>query len=121
MVAATLPVMGPPAAILQLVLPRPPTWEEELFFATADQVFALPAVPYAVLSVIIFNSANPLKTLLNKLECTTLESLVMVTLVSDEDPDWITLLKNPRHFHVDSLLHPTALDGLLYGFSGLNT
>ena len=44
----------------------------------------------------------------------------MITLVSDEDSDWITLLKNPRCF-VGSLLHPTALDGLMYGFSGPDT
>ena len=42
---------------------------------------------------------------------------MMVDLVSDEDPDWITLLKSPRHF-VGSLVHPTSLDGLIYGFSG---
>ena len=41
----------------------------------------------------------------------------MVALVSDKDPNWITLLKNPRCF-VGSLLQPTALDGLLYSFSG---
>ena len=45
---------------------------------------------------------------------------MVVTLVSDEDPDWITLLKNPRCF-VDGLLHPTALDGLMYSFSGPDT
>ena len=55
--------------------------------------------------------------LLNKLEWTVLESPVVVSLVSDEDPDWITLLKNPRCF-VGSLVHPTALDGLMCGFSG---
>ena len=46
-----------------------------------------------------------------------MESPVMITLVSDEDPDWITLLKSPHHF-VGSLVHPTPLDGHIYGFSG---
>jgi hypothetical protein len=41
----------------------------------------------------------------------------MLALVSNEDPSWVTLLKNLQHF-VGSLLHPTALDGLIYGFSG---
>ena len=41
----------------------------------------------------------------------------MVALVLDKDPDWITLLKSPRQF-VGSLVHPTPLDGLIYGFLG---
>ena len=44
----------------------------------------------------------------------------MVALVSDEDPDWVTLLKSPRRF-VGSLVHPTPLDGHIYGFSGPDT
>ena len=42
---------------------------------------------------------------------------MMVALVSDEDLDWITVLKTPRHF-VGSLMHPTPLDRLIYGFLG---
>lgn len=41
----------------------------------------------------------------------------MLALVSDEDPDCMTLLKNPRRF-LGSLVYPMPLDGLLYGFSG---
>ena len=44
----------------------------------------------------------------------------MVALVSDEDLDWITVLKTPRHF-VGSLMHPTPLDRLIYGFLGPDT
>ena len=109
---------GPLAAAPQVALPGPPTWEE--LFATADWVFTSPAVPFTMLSAAIFNSADPPETLLNKLEQTALESLVMVTLVSDEDPNWITLLKNPRCL-AGSLLHPTALDSLMYGFSRPDT
>ena len=69
----------------------------------------------------IFNLADPPEMLLNKLEWTALESPVMVALVLEEDPDWITLLKNPRRCLVGSLMHPTALDGLMYGFSGPDT
>ena len=66
----------------------------------------------------IFNLVpDPPETLLNKLEWTALESPVVVALVLDEDSDWITLLKNPRCF-VGSLMHPTPLDSLMYGFLG---
>ena len=77
----------------------------------------MPDVPYGVLSAALFHSADPPELLLNMLERMALESPVVVALISDEDPDWITLLKNPRHF-VGSLMHPTPLDGLIYGFSG---
>ena len=77
----------------------------------------MPDVPHGVFSTALFNTVDPPEVLLNKLERTSLESPVMVALVLDEDPDWITLLKNPRWF-VGSLLHPAPLDGLMYGFSG---
>ena len=118
--AAAPPVTAGHLAITpQVALPGPPMWEE--LFATADQIFTVPAVPNGVLlAAVLFNSADPPERLLNKLEQMALESPMVVALVSDEDPDWITLLKNPRHF-VGSLLHPTALDGLMYGFSGPDT
>ena len=108
-----LPAIAPP-----IVLPGPLMWEEH--FAAVDWVFTSPAVPYGMLSAAIFHLADPLETLLNKLEWTALESPVVVALVLDEDPNWITLLKNPRCF-VGSLMHPTALDGLMYSFSGPDT
>ena len=107
---------GPPAIALPLVQLGPLTWEE--LFTTPDRVFALPDVPYRMFSAALFNSVDPPEVLLNKLEQTALESPMMVALISDEDPDWITLLKNPRQF-VGSLVHPrTLLDRLMYGFSG---
>ena len=114
--AATNPAAaGPPAMVPPLARLRPPTWEELL--AGPDRAFPLPDVPYGVLSAALFNSVDLPEVLLNKLEWKTLESPVVVALVSDEDPDWITLLKNPRCF-VGSLMHLTLLDGLIYGFSG---
>ena len=119
MMAAIPPAAtGPLAAAPQVALPGPLAWEEH--FATVDQAFTSPAVPFSVLSATIFNSADPLEMLLSKLEQTALESPIVVALVSDENPDWITLLKNPRCL-VGSLLHPTALDGLMYSFLGPDT
>ena len=40
-------------------------------------------------------------------------------MISDEEPDQITLLKNPRHF-AGSLLTPCPIDGLIYRFVGLD-
>ena len=53
MAAAPPPAIGPPAAIPQVALPGLPMWEQ--LFTTADLVFTLPAVPYAMLSTTIFN------------------------------------------------------------------
>ena len=60
-------------------------WEE--LFTAVVQVFTSPAVPYGVLLATIFNSADSLEMLLNKLEWTAFESPVVVALFSDEDPD----------------------------------
>ena len=115
MAAAPPAAAGPPPVIPPLGQLGPPTWEE--LFATPGRAFTSPDVPYGLLAAALFNSMDPPEVLLNKLERTALESPVMVALVLDEDPDWITLLKNPRRF-VGSLVHPTPLDGLIYGFSG---
>ena len=107
---------GPPVITPPLMQLRPPTWEE--LFAALDRVFALPDVPYGVLSTALFNSGDPHEVLLNKLEWMALESPMIIALVLDEDPDWITLvLKNPRRL-VGSLVHPTLLDRLINGFLG---
>ena len=114
--AATPPATaGPPAIVPLLMQLGSPTWEE--LCTALDQVFALPNIPYRVISAALFSSLDPPEVLLHKLERMALESPVMVALVLDEDPDWITLLKNPRCF-MGSLVHPTPLDGLIYGFSG---
>ena len=60
---------------------------------------------------------HPPKTLLTKLEKTSLVSLVMMALVLDEAPDCILLVKNPRRY-IGSLLHPSVLDGMVYSFTG---
>jgi hypothetical protein len=73
-------------------------------------------VPYAIISAALFASVDPPDVLLTKLECTALESLVVLTLISDEDPGLVTLLKNPCQF-ISSLIHLMPLDGLIFGFS----
>ena len=113
--AAAPPGAVPPVVAPPVPLPGPPTWEE--LFAELERVFSAPAVPYAVVSAAIFNSADAPDVLFNKLERTALESPVILALVADEDPGLITLLKNPRHFG-RSLIRPTPLDGLIFGFSG---
>ena len=44
----------------------------------------------------------------------------MVAMVSDEEPDQITLLKNPRCY-AGSLVTPSPIDGLIYGIAGSDT
>ena len=64
---------------------------------------------------------DPPNTLLTKLERTSPESPVMLALVLDEAPNWISLVKNP-HWFIGSLLNPLLLYGsMVYGFSGPDT
>ena len=41
-------------------------------------------------------------------------------MVSDEEPDRITLLKNPRHFTGSLAMPSSPINGLIYGFAGLD-
>ena len=92
--AAAPPAAGLPPAIVPTPPLGPPSWKE--LYQSADRVFSAPVVPYTVLSAAIFNSGDPPDVLLTRLERTSLESPVMVGLISDEAPDWISLVKNPR-------------------------
>jgi hypothetical protein len=77
--ATAPPGAVPPVVTLPVPLPGPPTWEE--LFAEPERVFSAPAVPYAVVSAAIFNSADAPDILLNKLERTALDLLVILALV----------------------------------------
>jgi hypothetical protein len=105
-------VVAPPVP-----LSGPPTCEE--LFGAPERVFSAPStVPYAVISAALFALGDPPDILLTKLERgTALESPVVLALVSDEDPDLVTLLQKTRQF-VSSLIRPMPLDGLMFGFSG---
>ena len=111
--AAAPPAVGPPALVA--VPLGPPLWHE--LYDTADRIFPALIVPYALLLAAFFCLVDPPETLLMKLERTSLESPVMIALVSNEAPDSISWVKNPRQY-ISSLLNPSVLDGLVYGFTG---
>ena len=112
MAAAPLAV-GPPALVAAPL--GPPSWRE--MYDSAGHIFPAPIVPYTLLLAAFFCLVDPPETLLTKLERTSLESPVMIALVFDEAPDSILLVKNPRRY-IGSLLNPSVLDGLVYGFTG---
>ena len=113
--AAMPPAAGPPALVP--VVPRgPPSWRE--LYGSTDRIFPGPIVPYALLSAAFFCSADPSDTLLTKLERTLLELPVMIALVLDEALNSISVVKNPHWFVGSSLLNPSVLDGMVYGFMG---
>ena len=111
--AVAPPAVGPPALVA--APPGPPSWHE--LYDSTDRVFSAPIIPYALLSAAFFRSVDPPETLLMKLERILLESAVMIALVSDKALDSISLVKNPRRY-IGSLLNPSVLDGLVYGFTG---
>ena len=90
---AAMPAAVAPPAIIPALPLGPPLWWE--LYKLADRVFSALVVPYAMLSAAIFNSVDLLDALLNKFKRTVLELPVIVAVMSDEGPDWISLLKNP--------------------------
>ena len=90
LMAAMPAAAGPPAMILVPPL-GPPSWQE--LYESADHVFSTLVMPYTILSAVIFNSVDPPDTLLNKLKRMALELPVIMAMISDEGPDWISLLK----------------------------
>ena len=80
-------------------------------------MFSEPVVDYGTISASLFASADASDILLGRVEALAQRSPVIVALVSDEEPERITLLKNPRRFS-GSLTNPSPLDGLVYGFAG---
>jgi hypothetical protein len=80
-------------------------------------MFSEPVVNYGTLSAALFASADAPDILLGRVEALAQRSPVIIALVSDEEPERMTLLKNPRRFS-GSLANPSPLDGLIYGFAG---
>ena len=95
-----------------------PTWHE--LFANAEHLFTEPMVEFGVLAASLFTSADSPNALLAKVEALACLSPVVIAMISDEEPDRITLLKNPRCFN-GSILTPCPINGLLYGFAGSDT
>ena len=114
--ATVPPAVGPPA-LVPVALLGPPSWRE--LYDSTECIFPASIVPYALLSAAFFHSVDPPKTLLTKLERALLELPVMIALVSDKASDSISLVKNP-HQYIGSLLNPSVLDGMVYGFTGPN-
>ena len=104
--AAATPIMGITAL---------PTWAE--LFMSLQQVFPDPRGDYAILSASINASTDGPDALLMRVEALAHRSPVMLALISDEEPNQITLLKNPCRY-TGSLINPSPVDNLVYGFTG---
>ena len=70
-----------------------PTWAE--LFTSPQQVFPDPRVNYAILLASINASADSPDALLMRVEALAHRSPVVLALISNEEPNQITLLKNP--------------------------
>ena len=94
-----------------------PTWRE--LFVNAEHLFTKPVVEFGVLAASLFTSTNSPNVLLAKVKALACLLPVVIAMISDKEPDQITLLKNPRCFN-GSILTPCPIDGLLYSFAGLD-
>ena len=114
--ATTAPTAGTALPVLPTgVLATPPTWAE--LFTSPQQVFPDPRVDFAILSTSLNTSTDGPETLLMRMEALARRSPVILALISDEEPNQITLLKNPRRY-VGSLANLSPVDNLMYGFTG---
>ena len=92
--AATVPTTGIGLPVSPTgVLAALPTWAE--LFASLQQVFPDPRINFAVLSTLLNASTDGQDTLLAKVEALARRSPVILALIFDEEPNQITLLKNP--------------------------
>ena len=117
--ATTMPTTGiippvPPTGALAIL----PTWAE--LFALLQQVFPDPRVNFTILSASLFTSTDGPESLLLKVEALAHCSPVILALILDEEPNQITLLKNPCQY-ASSLANPSPVDNLMYGFTGTDT
>lgn len=96
----------------------PTTWSE--LFAAAGSAFVEPQVDFRVLAASMFTSNDTTNALLARLEALSQRSPVILAMVSDEEPDQITLLKSPRCFAGSLLANLSPIDSLIYGFTGTN-
>ena len=109
-----------PAAVapaMMGIITGAPTWSE--LFANAKHLFTEPMVEFGVLTASLFTSANSPDALLAKVEALAHLLPMVITMILDEEPDWITLLKNSHQF-TRNISTPCPINGLLYGFAGLD-
>ena len=90
-------------------------WAE--LFALPQQVFTNPRVDFAILLASLFTSTDGPESLLTRVEALMHCSLIILALILDEEPNQITLLKNP-HCYGGSLVNPSPVDNLIYSFTG---
>ena len=113
MSTATTPATVAPARMG--IVTGVPTWCE--LFANTEHLFTKPVVEFGVLAASLFTSTDSPDALLAKVEALACLLPVVITMISDEETDHITLLKNPHHFN-GSISTPCPINGLLYGFAG---
>ena len=113
MSTATAPATVAPA--MMGIITGALTWSE--LFANAEHLSTKPMVEFGVLTASLFTSTDSPDPLLAKVEALAHLSPMVIAMISDEEPDQITLLKNP-HCFARSILTPCPIDGLLYGFAG---
>ena len=117
--ATTMPTAGTiPATLPMGALAILPTWAE--LFTLPQQVFTNLRVEFAILSASLFTSTDGPESLLTRVEALAHHSPVILALILDEEPNQITLLKNPHHY-IGSLVNPSPVDNLIYGFTGADT
>ena len=73
-----------------------------------------------ILSASLFTFTDGPEFLLLRVEALACHSPVILVLISDEEPNQITLLKNPRQY-ASSLANASPVDNLMYGFMGMDT
>ena len=116
--ATTMPTAGanppvPPMGALVIL----PTWAN--LFASLQWLFTDLMVDFAILLALLFTSTDGPESLLMRVEALAHHSPVMLALISDEELNHITLLKNP-HCYTGSLANPSPVDNLLYGFTRMD-
>ena len=117
--ATTAPTTGaippvPPMGALAILL----TWAE--LFASPQQVFTDLRVNFTILLASLFTFIDGPESLLMRVEAMAHHFPVILALISDEEPNQITLLKNP-HQYASSLANQNPVDNLMYGFTGMDT
>ena len=114
--AITVPAAGatppvPPMGALAIS----PTWAELL--TSLQCMFTDPRVNFAILSA--SSTDGPDSLLMRRVEALACHPPVILALVSNEEPNQITLLNNPCQY-TGSLANPSPVDNHMYSFTGMD-
>ena len=88
-------------------------------YASADRPYNEPEVDFRVLcsaALLLTTTDAPGIILVGMVKALAQHSPIIIACMSKEDLEWIMLLKNPCNFAA-SLMSPSPLDGLVYGFT----